>query len=327
MPDLVLHGRPVETVFDLLGHDENDMTFALGWGLTRSRLLLAGLVERLAPGIEIREPFLVELQEHDAADGGFTDIELLSPDLHVIVEAKRGWNVPSAAQLRRYEDRFAAAGRPVQTVVILTQHGAGAVVRHHLGDWAPQDPITAEVVGWSDLVTMAAGAAHAGPLAERRLAAELADYLRGVADMRDTESNRVYVVALSATPFPGWPADFTPIHVIERHGRYFFPAFGSWPKTPPNYVAFRYWGKLQSIHHVEDYTIMEDPGEEFPGVPSMEWGPHFLLTLGPAIRPDHDVRTGSGIVRSARVWVDIDLLLTSATITEAANTSRARRRG
>ena len=59
----------------------------------------------------------------------------------------------------------------------------------------------------------------------------------------------------------------------------------------------------------------------------MEWGPHFLLTLGPAIRPDHDMRTGPGIVRSARVWVDIDLLLTSATITEAANTSRARRRG
>jgi hypothetical protein len=30
MSDLVLHARPVETVFDLLGHDENDMTAALG---------------------------------------------------------------------------------------------------------------------------------------------------------------------------------------------------------------------------------------------------------------------------------------------------------
>jgi hypothetical protein len=26
MTELVLHDRPVETVFDLLGHDENDMT-------------------------------------------------------------------------------------------------------------------------------------------------------------------------------------------------------------------------------------------------------------------------------------------------------------
>lgn len=30
MPDLVLHSRPVETVFDLLGPSENDMTAALG---------------------------------------------------------------------------------------------------------------------------------------------------------------------------------------------------------------------------------------------------------------------------------------------------------
>ena len=38
-----------------------------------------------------------------AADGGFTDIELRSSDAHVIVEAKRGWGLPSLGQLRRYE--------------------------------------------------------------------------------------------------------------------------------------------------------------------------------------------------------------------------------
>jgi hypothetical protein len=30
VPELVLHVRPFETFFDLLGHDENDMTAALG---------------------------------------------------------------------------------------------------------------------------------------------------------------------------------------------------------------------------------------------------------------------------------------------------------
>jgi len=55
--------------------------------------------------------------------------------------------------------------------------------------------------------------------------------------------------------------------------------------------------------------------------------PHFLLRLGPPIRPDHEVRTGKGIVRSARVTVDIDLLLTSSTITEAFHLSTARRAG
>ena len=32
MADLLLHNKPVATVFDLLGQKENDMTFALAWG-------------------------------------------------------------------------------------------------------------------------------------------------------------------------------------------------------------------------------------------------------------------------------------------------------
>ncbi len=327
MPDLILHGRPVETFFDLLGRSENDMTAALGLGLTRSAPLLRALVDRLALGASLDEPVLVELQEHGELDRGFTDIEVLSRDLHVIVEAKRGWDPPSEAQLRRYEARFASASRPRQRLVILTQNGANAVVRHRLGSWAPPDPIGVDVLGWSDVVALARAAAHEGAHADRRLTGELASYLREVADMRDTESNRVFVVSLSATTWEGWDPKLTPIGIVERHNKYFFPASGKhWPKTPPNYVGFRYWGRLQSIHHVDEYTIIDNPSPHIPGVPDLEWGqPHFLLTLGPPIRPGHEVRTGRGVVRSARVWVDIDLLLTSTTITEAAERSRARR--
>ena len=35
MSDLVLHSRTIDTIFDLLGHRENDMTAALGWVLAR----------------------------------------------------------------------------------------------------------------------------------------------------------------------------------------------------------------------------------------------------------------------------------------------------
>jgi hypothetical protein len=106
MAELRLHGSSVDTVFDLLGRNENDMTFALGWGLSRSGAILRRFVERVAPGADLEPPIMVELQEHDRADGGFTDIELRSADLHVIVEAKRGWDPPSDAQLRRYEARL-----------------------------------------------------------------------------------------------------------------------------------------------------------------------------------------------------------------------------
>lgn len=327
MVELRLHGSTVETFFDLLGRDENDMTFALGWGLSRNDAILHRFVERVASGAQLEPPVVVELQEHDRADGGFTDIEILSADLHVIVEAKRGWDPPSEAQLRRYEARLDRARRPAQRVVVLTQNGAEAVVRHRLGPWQPAAPARIEVLGWSDVVGLVSTARRGGPLAGRRLAAELATYLRGVADMRNIESNSVYVVSLSTSAFPGW--SITTVDIIEKFGRYFFPGTGkNWPKTPPNYVAFRYYGRLQSIHHVDDYTIAQDMRPFFPGAPdTSDWDPHFLMTLGPAIRPDHEVKTGKGIVRSARVWVDLDLLLTSSTITEAAELSRRRRAG
>lgn len=44
------------------------------------------------------EPVVVDLQEHDALDGGFTDIEILTADLHAIVEAKRGWALRRGAR-------------------------------------------------------------------------------------------------------------------------------------------------------------------------------------------------------------------------------------
>lgn len=321
MVDLALHGRSVSTVFDLLGRDENDMTYALGWGLAKSPRLLDAFAERIAPGVRLTEP-VVMLQKHDPGDRGYTDIEILSGELHAIVEAKKGWWLPSAGQLRRYEARLATERRPVQRIVVLTQIGAEEIVRHYLADWAPPPPADAHVIGWADVLRLAETAARKGSLRERYMVDELAGYLRGVADMRDTNSNSVLVVSLNASRW----GDHTFISLVENLGRYFFPANGkNWPKMPPNYIAFRYWGKLQSIHHVDGYVIDDRPAIQIAGAPDATWdAPHYFLTLGPAIRPDHDVRTGKGIQRSAHAWADIDLLLTCATITEARDLSRQR---
>ncbi len=35
MTQLMVHGRKVETVFELLGNDENAMTYSLGWALAK----------------------------------------------------------------------------------------------------------------------------------------------------------------------------------------------------------------------------------------------------------------------------------------------------
>ena len=195
MAELILHARPVETVFDLLGHDENDMTAALGWALARSPALLRAFVGHVAPGAEVGEPVTVELQRHDAADGGYTDLELKTSDLHVIVEAKRGWALPSDGQLRRYEARFADFAAATQAFVVLTQNGVGAIVSRRLSGWSHPESIALVVLGWSDLVRQARGASRQRGPVERHLAEEFAGYLRGVADMRDTNTNAVHVVS------------------------------------------------------------------------------------------------------------------------------------
>ncbi len=76
MAELSLHGRDVRTVFDLLGDKEDDITYSLGWALSRSdRFLYAvlGRVFRRKPGA-VRAVRLPEF----LPGGGFTDMEVVT---------------------------------------------------------------------------------------------------------------------------------------------------------------------------------------------------------------------------------------------------------
>src|SRR5271170_7428551 len=103
--NLRLHGRDVRSVFGLLGYKENDLTYSLGWGLAQSGSLLDEFIRNVLPGRDLPKKYEVRLQQY-GLDGGFTDIEIESEDIFIIVEAKWGWTVPTRAQLQRYHKRF-----------------------------------------------------------------------------------------------------------------------------------------------------------------------------------------------------------------------------
>src|SRR3954468_19134053 len=105
MPDLTLHGRPVRTVFDLLGDKENDITYAVGWALSQSDGLATELLGAVFDDRPIDGTRAVRLQEF-LSGGGLTDVEVRTDELHLIVEAKRGWNLPTSAQLEQYAPRI-----------------------------------------------------------------------------------------------------------------------------------------------------------------------------------------------------------------------------
>ncbi|MCP9487565.1 MAG: hypothetical protein MSC30_17095 [Gaiellaceae bacterium MAG52_C11] len=314
--DLTLFGRPVGTVFDLLGDKENDLTYALGWGLARNEPLARRLLAEVFPNEEIGELRAVRLQEFEPG-GGFTDIEVESEHVAMVLEAKRGWDLPTLTQLTKYTPRLdqAAIGR------ILVVSGASPEFA------APSVPAVVAGIpvvyrSWREIVILAESCASQGRHAERRLLKELIAYLRGLMTMQKQTPNMVYVVSLGAER-TGWSGSLTPIEIVTTKDRYFHPIGDGYPKEPPNYVGFRWAGKLQLIRHVDAYEVFTNPHEHIPEIPPQEWKRHFVYTLGPSIVPAQEVRTGN-LFRAARVEAALDLLLTCDTIAEARDRTRER---
>ena len=140
--------------------------------------------------------------------------------------------------------------------------------------------------------------------------------------MQNIDSNLVYVVSLGSGTPDGWNISW--IDIVKRRLRYFHPMGGSgWPKDPPNYIAFRYFGKLQSIHHIEDYEVVINLHKKIREIPNKERDPHFLYKLGPAFYPSNEVKTGN-IYRNGRVWCMLDTLFTCDTISKARDVSNKR---
>jgi hypothetical protein len=107
LTDLLLHSRPVRTVFDLLGNEEDDITYTLGWALAQSDRLVRRLLAR-SFGVsddETGEPTAL-LRQQIVAGAGRTAVEVQTEKLHLILEAKRGWTLPSDQQLLQYTGRL-----------------------------------------------------------------------------------------------------------------------------------------------------------------------------------------------------------------------------
>ena len=328
MTDLFLYGRQVRTIFDLLGDKENDITFSIGWALSQCDGFLTLLLKRLFADYDVGETQAVQLQQ--SGGSGFTDIEIITDHVHVIVEAKRGWNLPDGIgqQIAKYADRFSASSR--QSRLVVMSEGSD----HYASPRLPQSVDVTQVsyLSWENVASIASESQRSGDHASKRLLRELVRYLENIMTSQNHTSNQVYVVALAGGR-PDWSALSWQDIVNQRH-RYFHPVGGNgWPKTPPNYLAFRYGGRLQSIHHVDSYIVApnkEAMAAAFSEMPSAIWEAqdifskaHFLYTLGPAIFTNHEVTTGN-IYPSGRVWAALDLLLTSQTISEARDTTRQR---
>lgn len=333
MTQLVARGQTVETVFDLLGNNENAMTYSLGWALARcngfgqSLAALLGIPDGFSDAMHIR------LQDHQQ-EKGFTDIEMVDPGKHhIIIEAKRGFVIPGIEQLEKYADRLLARvdnnAKPL-LVVLAESDRDEKWLKLHVPNHVKGIPVLP--ISWRRFQNMAQGSIIKASHEDKRLLRQLIQYLEKVTTMQNQFSNMVYVVALG--DWESAVGDVTNIELVEKYRRYFHPVGGSrggWPVEPPNYFGFRYHGSLKGIYHVEKYSVISDFKVVLPGKPGNgEVEPHYLYELGQPILPAKPVSTNDKenrfpqIVRSARKWCFIDLLLTCDSISEAAYKSRQR---
>lgn len=318
MSSLFLHGKPVETVFDLLGKSENAMTYSLGWCLAESPALIRILAEQIGSHLLLKEP-IIDLQRIDT-DHGITDIELrnASGDAAWIIEAKAGFAVPSEAQLKSYATRLRtqfSASQERGLVILAQSDRTDTALQSQAPDHVAGIPVI--TLSWRRLLVLVEMAYAESGLFAKKILSSYANYLKRIIDMQDQTSAWVYVVSLNRNTFEGGETTF--VDVVEQHQRYFHPqgrTGGGWPIQPPNYLAFRYDGGLQSIHHVENVRLITDFGPYFPNQPSTKIKPHYLYDLGPAIRPPKWTPTGAKW-RSNRVYCLLDTLLTADTIAEA----------
>ena len=331
MTQLTVYRQKVDSVFELLGSNEDAMTYSLGWALSKCNVFC----QQLAAKLDLREGFsdatTIRLQEY-AHQKGYTDIEVIDPGrVHIVIEAKRGFSIPGSDQLEKYADRLLAQDTKAKKMLLVLAESDREEqwLSRHVPDHVKQVEVRA--ISWKQFLNMAQDSVtKVTRHSEKRMLRQLISYLEKVTTVQNQESNYVYVVSVSYDVFFE-DVGLSFVDVIEKHNKYFHPMGSGWPTEPPNYIAFRYDGKLQSIHHIKSYKVIEDFQEDF-NLPSPQdaGGEHYLYELGPAIRPIKEVRTvdktrGYTNIRQAnRCWCFIDLLLTCDSISEASVKTRDR---
>lgn len=316
--ELLLSDANIQSVFELNGTDENSATKALCWVMKKCPSLCAAIaMDTHKLNINPKETIL-HTQAY-ATGTGFTDIEILCPNVgHLIIEAKIGWTLPTTAQLKKYTQRFSHT-KGVFNGLISLSAASQAYAKSNQPTQISNYPLVHR--SWDDIQKLVQ--AHKTQSHEEKLWLHQLDvFLGGYVQTQNARSNEAYVVSLSRGA-AGTNPKYTFVDVVEKDDSYFHPVGNTWPVIPPNYIAFRYDGKVQSVHHVESHKVVRNLSSENPNWPATSTD-YFVYKLGPAMIPAKTV--ASEQIRAMRVYCAIDTLLSGkyATVRKARDETQRR---
>ena len=318
--ELTRYGREVEHVFDLLGRREPDLTAALGWTLARAPSLMGTLLHHL--GINAApDEFAVSLEEQ--ADGqGRTDIELTGPGIKVIIEAKQGWLVPDEQQFSLYAPRFEGF-----------EHALFVSLSDSSNRWAtrllrPIGGVPVVHVSWDTVRDALKTTISRGRGREQFWLQQLEGYMGQATSRRPLDDQWVFCVVASDANFGG-----TTFQDWVRKERVYFHPYGghnTWPKRPPNFLCFRWGGRVQQVNRVKDFEVVSRLDQRWPTIDDADTAmtpsrpveePHIIYDLGPDIPLPLSPISTKGTYATGRVWCLLDQLLTQPTLRDAVRAS------
>ena len=316
---LQIHNNKIKSLFELLGYDENSLSYSLGYTLYNCPTLLKSIVNKIYDKNVKFNLAEIKLQNFGEKDRGYTDFEVELDDKYFfVIEAKRGLNLPDPAQLKKYRNRFYRHRKRYRFIVVLTECSDDFV-----SNKLPKSIYNVKIkpLSWLEVIKSINASYPFVGNKEKFILDELRKYLEMVVTMKNVESNKVYVVSLAQRM--NILTGITPRELAHERRRYFYPSSGGWPVPPPNYIAFRFGGKLQFIQHVERYELVDDVHKEIPEVKKGKCKDYYLLFLGEPFEPRKELRNGK-IWSNGRLWCMLDTLFTARSIKEASEITKKR---
>lgn len=304
------YGRKIESIFQLLGNHENDITKAIAYTLSKNSMFLNNFLDEILDEYTLEriclDDVIINFQQYYEKNGedknnGITDVEIYQePFFKIIIEAKKYDILPNISQLKKYAyylNQIISEQKLILTMSDFNSNAADIIQENDI------DGIRIKHITYKKVYEIAKTSLNKSKNEERRILKELISFLEGVIFMSNEHSSVVYVVPLNG--------DSVKKHDEERI--YTCPVGNGFLKKPENYLGFRFGGKLQYINHVDKVEYYRDGNKRLM----------FKFILGPDIIPKEIVK--SGPLRDTKLFCDIDLLLTSSSIKEAYTKYKSRK--
>ena len=152
--------NPVQSIFRLVGSDEDALTYALGFLLAHDRQFCTKLVRllRVGPRRSLGRDYSIHLQEVTGPRFGRRDIVIEDSGVRIVLEAKVGGAEPSDAQLLKYaEEEDLWNQYSTRGLVAVTQVKLAPKRRERVGSRLAEKKICFNNIQWHQVVDLVLG--------------------------------------------------------------------------------------------------------------------------------------------------------------------------